>query len=60
VDKLAIWSYTEYLTRLRGLYAVGDLSSPISHIGIAVTNGAIAPFFINRELIKENLAFQNS
>lgn len=47
-------------TSVPGLYAVGDLSSPLSQIAVAATNGAIAASFMNRALIEENLALQNS
>jgi thioredoxin reductase len=42
-------------TAIAGLYAVGDASSPYSHIALAVTSGTLAATFINRTLIEENL-----
>jgi thioredoxin reductase len=42
-------------TSIAGLSAVGDASSPYSHIALAVTSGTLAATFINRTLIEENL-----
>jgi thioredoxin reductase len=44
-------------TSVFGVYAAGDIvTHPLSAIGLAASEGAIAAFFINHALIDENLA----
>lgn len=46
-------------TSVPGLYAAGDTSSLVAQIGLAATNGGTAAVFMNRALIRENLALHN-
>jgi thioredoxin reductase len=47
-------------TSIAGVYAVGDVSSPLSQISWAVASGMLAASFVNRNLIEENLLSLNT
>ena len=47
-------------TSIPGVYVAGDTAThPLSAVGLAATEGAIAAFVINRTLIEENLTLQS-
>jgi thioredoxin reductase len=43
-------------TSVQGIYAAGDLSSPIRSVAVAVAQGAAAGYGINADLVSEDLA----
>jgi thioredoxin reductase len=43
-------------TSVQGIYAAGDLSSPIRSVAVAVAQGAAAGYGINADLVNENFA----
>lgn len=49
-----------YQTTASGVYAIGDVATPIQRISSAVTSGAVAGAMLNHALIAEDYAWATS